>query len=495
MYNVVLLDDEKAILDGIYKSIVWEEYGLTVTRMFTDPYEALAYLKEQPADILMTDIKIPEMSGLDVIHCLRENRIQTLVIILSGFQDFEFVKKALVLGVENYLVKPLNKDELASTLLTVIEKLDRRSLTGINDRDLLIFQDNLLYRFVSERISPDEFIERAGLIGIPLTKSGYRIAILTNCHDYNLFRQRLSDILLDMDGVGFISFVEPGGDLILLFFSDNKPLMNEALNASLYRFSQENIEINVSVGFAVGTYENLSSSYRFARRLSFYQRALYNIHYLDEAVFIKLTSVFKYEPIINAIENGNISHAVSQLNEYLKTIKQSDVSLTLTALMLPICDLLRKRTSHISEDISSLFKSVSTAKDKQSLSQAIDELFKGINLALLEGQRSLNPLISRTLRYIEQNLEKDFSLKTIAFEFDVTPAYLGQLFKKEVGEIFSDYIHLKRIDKAKELLAKESMKVNQIAEMVGYYSQSHFYKIFKKLTGVSPVEYRKSLFY
>lgn len=179
MYKVLLVDDEPFIIDGLKQIIDWEEYGMEICGTAANGLEASHRLETNPADILITDIRMPKMNGLELIRHLKSRNSATRFIILSGYDDFEYLKESIQLGIENYLLKPVNQEELLATLVTTIRKIESDTNRTLNlPKDIDIIRENILFRWVANLIMPAELLERSSLLGIDLENTQYCVCVL-----------------------------------------------------------------------------------------------------------------------------------------------------------------------------------------------------------------------------------------------------------------------------------------------------------------------------
>jgi len=179
MYKMLIADDEPFIVEGLKHILNWEEYGIELTCTASNGIEALDIMKKEGAELLITDIKMPKMNGLELIQKVKELNPNTHFIILSGYDEFEYLKESIKLGIENYILKPINFEELEETILNIINKLDHKNLQdSYLNKDISIIKNNILYRWVTGSISEAELIERSSLLDIPLNFSKYVVCIL-----------------------------------------------------------------------------------------------------------------------------------------------------------------------------------------------------------------------------------------------------------------------------------------------------------------------------
>lgn len=221
MYKVFIVDDEPFIIEGLYDIVDWAALGMEIVGHAENGLEALEALKVTPADILVTDISMPKMNGLDLIRFVREIHPDLKVIVLSGFNDFAYVKEGLTLGIENYLLKPINLEEFKATLNTVVEKLNvsKTKYNTLNAYSIMILKDNVMHRWMRGQINPQEFEERADLLGIVLNKRYILVSIL-RLQDSE--HEAFDSVLTQLEGEeGIIPFRDMDGDIVLVYNFDD----------------------------------------------------------------------------------------------------------------------------------------------------------------------------------------------------------------------------------------------------------------------------------
>ncbi|MDT2265525.1 response regulator [Paenibacillus larvae] len=179
MRSVFLVDDEPFILEGLQTIMEWEKLGLKVVGHDSNGEKAFAFLKDHPVDLLITDIRMPKMDGLELIKQMKLIHGKMKFIILSGHHDFNYLKQGMKLGIENYILKPINIEELESTLLKINEKWEEEmSLSYSRQEDRDILRLNILSRWVTNNISQEELNHRSQILRIPLDYDSYTVAVL-----------------------------------------------------------------------------------------------------------------------------------------------------------------------------------------------------------------------------------------------------------------------------------------------------------------------------
>lgn len=179
MIDVIIVDDEPLIRDGLVKLVSWKDYQMQVNAVFPNGALALEYLEKQSADVIITDIKMPVMNGIELMQECQKRNLPAKFIVLSGYTDFAYVKTAAKLGIENYLLKPVDTQEMSQTLLQVKRKIEaQRHNEILLDEGIRILRNNLLYRLITGEISYDEIEERKEYLPVPFDNGCYRVAIV-----------------------------------------------------------------------------------------------------------------------------------------------------------------------------------------------------------------------------------------------------------------------------------------------------------------------------
>lgn len=227
MIDVIIVDDEPLIRDGLVKLFSWKDYQMQVSAVFPNGSLALEYLEKHAADIIITDIKMPVMNGIELMQECQRRNLPAKFIVLSGYSDFEYVKTAARLGIENYLLKPVDTQEMSQTLIQVKRKIEaQRQNKILLEEGIRILRNNLLYRMMIGEISYEEIEERREYLNIPFDSCGYRGAILKflpQSPDTALQKQQkppIKSVLRHLEQKDYIHAVTDfGGRLLYLLFA------------------------------------------------------------------------------------------------------------------------------------------------------------------------------------------------------------------------------------------------------------------------------------
>lgn len=436
MYRVLIADDEPFILDGLKYVINWEEHGLEITSTVKNGIEALEVLENIRIDILITDIRMPKMDGLDLIREIRQRAINTKVVIMSGYTEFEYAREAARLGIENYILKPVQEEELSSTLLAAVEKIEAEQYLKVEQNmGLEIIRENILYRWVTGMIGDAELRQRSDLIGISLDSDLYMACVMEIQHTREDTEHRQANPDTGHDRLT--------GDIGLMQFAVcNICLETFQMNNNINNTAFRNLDGNVVIILCW----NETDGFNYDKALELVNACIGNIRTSLNSDICALAG---------SVEHGYLSAAKSYKNA---------LSLRNTLPVFPFCGVVDWNSAPLIADAA-----------EKSPRQSV----------------SFSPLVTKAVKYIHDRYHEEISLKTLSAVFDVNPAYLGQQFKKETGQMFTNYLNYLRIEKAKELLLNPNLKANEIAVKVGYANQNYFYNIFRKYTGIYPSEYKK----
>ncbi|GBF77290.1 DNA-binding response regulator [Paenibacillus sp. 598K] len=499
MHRVLIVDDEPFIIEGLYYIIDWAGLGLTIVGHAANGEAALQQLAAQQVDILITDISMPVMGGLELIRRAREAYPSLKIVVLSGYDEFDYLKQAMRSGIENYLLKPVNVEELRSTMASTVDKLRTSVSDRWTDEDVDILRHAIVYRWLTGAISPRELKERATALELPILARHYLAALIRSSQpsesDYRAARACVHHpqtlVLPNLTGETIVLYAaEEPEDMKALALAQLKPLLTE-LEGPVYlalgtvvegaRAAQVTYEQALDAvqyrllhpGGGVLDYEALHQQEGegeadmpawevYARLIAMRDKLQ-----LDEQIAADIQRLLT-QP---GMTPSGLRHAAVELIVRFKTELQQ-----LRSLEEP--ELYREELQQAAASASVIEL---TQVVQRVAGQTIDALAKSVK----------SPVVEQVLARIAADYRQSLSLKTLGQEYKVHPVYLGQLFHKEMGESFTEYLNRYRIDQAKQLLRNSNSKVQEIAREVGYWETGYFYKQFKKHVGVSPMDYRE----
>lgn len=516
MYKVLIVDDERMIRLGIQRAIPWG--SLQVDEVFAagSAGEALELLAAHAIDLLITDISMSEMTGLDLIGRIREQETDMRVIVLTGYDRFDYAQQALKLSVHDFLLKPVDEDELEQSIRTQLALLQEQ-------RDAAVSASSRADG-VRQQYQLDEVMEELFTGKIPDSSRVQRLfqelkldmhqkmqagmvmpdRVSEEDEEGRAFRMRniqnLCMDMLDARGLG-ITFCDRSGQILLVFFIQEENGDGEELAAELAEILQEEYEIRVRlvIGSVVNGAEQLYISWNDAQNSLNSERKEFQDMVIRSRTDRKRADIFQdvFREFKGAMAGsaadaekalhifGRFRMAVESYNLSARYTQQC--CFELASVMAFSC--LNDSGNRSEENLNALMKALNGVPRETACETT--EAF----LERLFSTRSGNDheVIRKAKAHIREHLGEDLSVAGLAAELYVTPNYLSRLFKRITGEGCNEYIVRKRIEKAKALLEATTMKVGEIAQHVGYTDMNYFSLAFKKHTGMSPTKYRNAL--
>lgn len=506
MYQMMIIDDEEIVRGGLKKLIPWEENGFSICAEGTDGLDGLKKLLLFQPSLVLIDLKMPGIGGIEVIRRAREQGFHGEFFILTGYSDFEFAKSAISLGVKEYLLKPVDEDELTELLKVLKKDLDKKqkqkqylSLSEKNAKQEML--RNLLLYIDDKAV----LRERAAMYHINFSYPLFCVAILlrTDKEQPGIKKPPSEEKLAIMvcgleDEIEYVSFADKWvfickGRKYSEFL--NKLLTNNERLLKLYGESYF-----IAMGHNVTYWEDLHYSYECAEMLSEYRFSFIGEASVTIRSLEKLSNseeINFYEVIAPLVEIGcvdNIEIELKKISENckIKLMKESEIKIMFSHNIFLIQLMLEDRYPQKKAEFQNYQLIMNQIKDMENLDKLIEFIADYlVQASKLIASASADNVIRRIYAYLEKNYQNDLKLETIAKMFNYNSAYLGKIFKKEMGESFNNVIDKIRIENAKKLLSETDLKVYQVSEKVGYSNIDYFYAKFKKYVGVSPKEFQK----
>lgn len=530
--KVFLVEDEVIIRSGVKKSINWEQEGYEFVGEASDG--ELAYpmiLKEKP-DILITDIRMPFMDGLELGRLVKKELPDIKILILSGYDEFEYAKKAIKIGVTEYLLKPISAAKLTEVLNAVADTIRQENeeknlletyfaeMRENTERDKMKLFEKLLIG----DLSMGESLEAGERFGMNLGASCYKVVlfkILANLENH-VYAEQMVDACSAveqaasmMEGVYvFQRGVE--GWAFLLTAQDEKSMEQSAkilyqnLKQAMKNYTQ--LEYFGGIGSTVPRIRSLKQSFReadraFAARFVeeanqiISQKEFENSQMEDGLKMQGVVQIGKSREMLQKfLSNGTREEVKAFSDAYISRIEEENIRSTMVRqyVVIDVCIVILS----FCERISSANRLQEEAEELQKMMQKIHSLSEikkyvvrllneAIELRDAESGRRYSDLIAAAKKEIENHyMTEEISLNTVAISVGMSPSYFSSIFSKEAGKTFVEYLTEVRIEKAKEFLMCSSMKTSEIGYEVGYKDPHYFSYIFKKVQGCSPKEYR-----
>jgi len=496
VYTVLLVDDDRDILNNLCSGIDWPVYGIENVLCACDGEAALGVIRQRHVDILITDISMPNLDGLQLVRQARAHQPDIRCILLSSYSDFVYAKEAISLGVENYLIKPINTEELDNSIR---KSLDNIAMRKSNIHTLL--SDNVLYRWVTDDISADDFVLHARHIGVNPYFRNYCVVLLRSLQKKPL-NHILAPFLLEFaKKCDIYRFVNYDGHQVLIFgaHSITQQAVGDALERCLSGSAQAR-DLSAAVGTVAEGAECISSSYQSAMEClmmfpngSGHRVTLAHSHPVTEVSSYQLSLITEhlrsdtfddsalpswYEELFAPLK----SCGLEQLNAFIDTL------VVRLALHLSTGGLIEGSAK---ERILGLTYHFDGEPLEEELQKWFLNLLSICRVFVKTHGGSFSPITFSAISYISDHYADYVSIKDFCAKFNMNASYLGLLFKKETGIYFNDYINQTRISHAIRLLKTSGLKIAEICAKVGFGNTSYFILCFKKQTGVSPAKFRQ----
>lgn len=515
MMKVLIVDDEPKLREGLKSIVPWAELGYQVVGTAANGSEALEKHRLLAPDVMLVDIRMPGMDGLQLIEAIRTVDSAIHLLILSGYADFDYAKRAISHRVDGYLLKPVDEEELRQFLLQMKEAIvQEQEWIALNRAASDMSREQFIQTWFNQESKPDpslrQIAERMGLLW-----NHYQVLLI---HDHGpvesgqegssplknrlieAFEEHGRGTVFSMHGC--IGILMP---IPVLTAGGRKELLQMVEEAA----SRAGATVTTSLGHQVHRLEEVPDSYRCAReriRDRFFYASGELLFPHSERFASDLTNDDQqtYDPqqfmeqLYYAVDVGNVevqrnllrSAAYALVNEEYgeEGMKRSFVEL-LTGVHNKLMQHhtgLQSRTKEYSDRIAAIFRQKTADDLCRHSSQFLEELIWQV------GKGGRDQEMKRIMDLIQRNYSENIKLETLASVFNYNSAYLGKMFKNTTGEYFNTYLDKVRISKAKDFL-KQGMKVYQVAEKVGYTNVDYFHSKFKKYVGTSPSSYRKEL--
>lgn len=533
MLKVFLVEDESFIREGLRDTIPWEKYGYTFVGEASDGEMALPLIRKARPDVLITDIKMPFMDGLALSRIVHAELPQTKIIIISGYDDFEYARQAIEVGVEQYLLKPVTKLTLRKTLLELKEKIEQEST---NDDYQLRYQTEMkeyeqfarrhfFEKLLHGELSVQEIYEEAAKQSIDLTASMYNLLFIS-------LQERFSQLTREEQERNHYRREE-----LLHFFLRYPQYVLFSWNVNQYGIliKADNERMEEFIQKAIRQVEQMCETEdqpfiwyvtigNPVERLSMLKECYQNVsHYFAYRYFLPDMHIFSEETLADQISNKddtdlkNVDSAQMDpetIKDFLHSGSNSEVQVFVEGYLGKIRDALGSRmfrdyvTLNIRFTVLAFIDSMGSVHEEakkrmeeydvkgtlnieELTSYFTDMLKTALDIRDQESNSQSGHVLKQALEYIDSHYcDESISLNEVAARAGVSPNHLSSVFSQNMQKTLIEYITNKRMEKAKKLLKTTNVSTGSIAAEIGYKDPRYFSFVFKKTQGMSPREYR-----
>ncbi len=530
MYKLMIVDDEVKVRDRIVDIIDLESIGFKLVATASNGLDALEYFDEGDVEVLITDINMPFLDGLGLVSELRKNGNDCRVIFLTGYDEFEYAKEAIALGVDKYILKPITKNEITEVLQDIKKSLDDKydktqqikNLQKEVNKNKLLLNEMTIFDILDGKLPSNILSETISKMGVVCnTDSLVNSSVVEVKIDKNIVKEHFeSNYLLFFYTI--IEFcktdLEEKGEFLVLKGSDNKIVvicLNAREISSLENVFNQlirninlifNVDVTVGIGGKYENLDNLTTSYEEAlygldyqlidgnnRVILFRENSSKNI--VDEKVVYS-----KIDKIVESIAQNDMNKVTKNIDLFFSVLSfyrvETNMFRTYTInLIIKVFEHFHKYFEEEKTIIDfSLIDRVVNSKSEEEIKNAIVRQIKDISIKIEQNKKDERlEIIREGTKYLNENYSMTYlDLSTLANELHVSTSYISKEFKRITGKTVIEYLTNIRMEKAKELLKNTNLKVFEISMRVGYDDANYFSYNFRKHIGTSPLKYRKS---
>ena len=535
--RLLIAEDELWLRKRLVSTIDWSSYGISEVYEAEDGGEALEIaLKEKP-DIVITDIRMPELSGIDLMKKLNENSIFSKMIVVSGYDDFEYAQGALRMGAINYLLKPVDEEELLDSVKRCVEELKKeKNKETVFDKqsaasemlmehiyeDLIFETSEKRTEELLQKLSRKEIgfpFQSAAVVNMQVREHTFFVNDKVKSDMWSVYQWLRRNLLEDCYECQYLYM--RGSQIVLLLFGDDPEakfmervenwvqLILEALQKEL------NISLFMAAGDVTDDFSGIHRSYEMAQKKIKEKRAeekrilaLRNQETEQElnTRFDDVYGEYDFKLLIKEIRNGDSEKAQTELQAILQSSSRRLQSADMMKLQLfymnfinriagaclPECeayaDELAMQCMTVMRELIYIGSDTIVTEMWDCLRKFVEKL---VEVYQENNGKRKHWMIDQVLQYVEENYNTALSTRDIAGRFFMNTSYFSKLFHEQMGCTFSNYLINVRVEKAKMMLTQTNMKLYDIAEAVGYTNVQYFSTIFKEKEGLTPSAFRQ----
>jgi len=516
MYSIFLVDDEEIELEMMRDIIRWEEMGIYVAGTAINGKDAMEKIQMIQPDIVLTDVQMPIMNGIELAKQVTEQFDWMKIVFLTGHDEFTYVKSALNVGAVGYLLKPLDLEEIASVMTRVKEKCEE---VRLKNKSIQVTKSNILKELIYEKNEDRksnlmESFERLERRSYQADYTVVLVSIDDHVEEREMFIEDAMNQLRTFMGHYFLSCQLSWNDVSLregemLILMDSHPrVMQRLFWVELAQAVKQALPFMVTLAVTeqVGPLTQVHVLYDHARKVLselFYTGYGKVIFAQDMRMNMDSDQLppFAENELLEAVQQMEEERVVWMLQEYctrLVTLRVRKKFIHDWALDLVgrIQDQLRSNPSdtHTAETRANVYHAIYDCQTIHEIEEAVSQILRHMMDSMKDRFTDKNlKLVHQVSSIIQQTYHEQITITSLSSQVYLSPNYLRSIFKEKTGVTIHDYLTRIRLEKAKQMLSDPSLKVQDIAQKVGYESTSYFISLFLKHQGVTPNEYRKNL--
>lgn len=538
MYKLIIVDDEYSTRNGLKMCINWFEYGIEVAAEAENGHKGLELANRIRPDIVLTDVKMPGMDGIEMVKRLKEHHPDTKFVFISGYDDIDYLKSAMKMDAVDYILKPVNLEELNA----VIEKIMAMSKREESRKDMLqrmnaklsesipLLREKFFVQLIrdsrTDRLSTEKRIDFLDLrlpydapycaliVRIDNPRAIFDTMTEQNTQLISFAIQNICQEIVDARASGSVFEHQRGEYVLLVALPETEgedvifPLASElmaSLNDFLKRMAKE-ISLTIGIGAAVANLGKMADSYQMAaeaieRKLFLGKNQVITFDVMaaqkdvDYRRFNERVAVFG-----SVLKTGDVVQVHQQLDDMFDELRSSagigfiDCQRICLQLLLVTSQFLSEfdmRAGDLGERESAAWSQLMKLETLEDMNRHLKRYLAEVCERIDDRREKPVPeVITEIMRIIQQHYSDNLTIADIASQVYLAKTYICLLFKQETGETINEYITRVRMEKAKELLEETDRKLAEICSAIGYAEPSYFTKQFRKYTGMNPSDYR-----
>ena len=504
MYKVIIVDDEPVIRKGLLKIINWKKYDCEVCATASDGAEGVALIKQHIPDIIFTDIRMKNMSGLEMIKEIKNTVPHAKIIILTAFNEFDYAQQAIALFVFRFLLKPLYPQNIEEVIEEAVLAISNERLTAnhYTSEEKFIFENSIFSNIAENTItSPD--IEKS-IAKYEITLDSFFVCLIEYDEiSANELKSSLIDFFADKSiKINFLSFSKNKTICVMLRNTHNAKYSSGQLCdliTELFTSLSETAFLKVYLSGCGSGYEEITRKANDCLTLlkSGIMLCKNSIISCEDMTLINKYSYVKVRnDVINAISEGDSA----LLNIHIECFNNLMLFAESQRLFYILCRDTVSLACKINESVNgsdehnsdTIFELINKSEDRADILYLIKTICLSVSKKVFErNNNTRNIRFDMAISYINEHYMENITRTSVAKSIFISPSYLSYIFKDKLQKSFSDYLLGVRIEESEQLLKDYSIKVSDIAGMVGIDDPQYFSKVFKKKNGITPTEYRK----
>lgn len=526
LLKMVIVDDEPITLQGLVQTYDWEQMGFQVAGFADNGERALAVIKKVHPHLVLTDIRMKEMTGLEMMEAARQEGEEPVFVVISAYRDFEYAKKACEVGAFSYLVKPIDEEQLQDVMRSVYEKCmdkiksaqEREKLKRILIGDQHNYLQVMTQKYLQGSLDDEKMQEVLRILHREIRATQRFICVcadidisykITDPLYYETERTCLFRYLEQIfkDQYGMQSMEMENGNHVFLLCTDIQGGVEDV--RKILKEAAQKLKSPV-VSAISGEHPGFSGMKKsFWQALHFFETAseaganAFTANRQEELREEQISLSDVEKTVVNAIrrnDKAQLKEAMVKFVYFLPEQKEGNSQKKYIHRLAVLVEFMLQDSYGLTEELEHNFQNLYTNLNRISMMKAIDICYKLFGQAVEERMRSaksrdiafFSEYMSKALAYIDENIhDENLSLTAVAAEVYLNPVYFGRVFKNTQNLSFKQYLLEMRMELAKKLIVEGKDSISVICEKVGIPNRSYFSQVFKQYTGMLPSEYKK----